>query len=469
MSTPEIWCKDGEALVSANQFGTPEFDRGLELLKKSASADCIEAKVALGHLYAQVHLLPDAASEAAHWYRQAAAQGHPVAQDRLADLYMLGYGVARDDAEALRWYARTAAMAYPHALCNLAYMHDEGLGTKSDACAATESYVRAAALADPRGLFNLGLRYMANHEQSQDLQAAHACLAMAAFARYPLAEEQLAQLDAQLDSAARTKAIGLAERLRERLRVIQQRLESDAALAANPLVLLHFAEENLATLGEPALTVAAARDVSTGKPHQPDGPNVISATPHIFTVDNFVSESECAHLQALAAARLAPARVATRERLSGEQTAFTGEAAVFHLPDSDAVVRNIERRIAAIFDLPTSHVEPLSVLRYQANDRYAPHLDYFDAARLENNLRIGDHSGQRVASFLVYLRAPEAGGETQYLKIGKKIAGRPRMALCHSNLTAAGAPDPMTLHTGAAVVKGEKWLARTTLREKPLF
>ncbi|MBU6421345.1 MAG: 2-oxoglutarate-dependent dioxygenase, partial [Gammaproteobacteria bacterium] len=61
------------------------------------------------------------------------------------------------------------------------------------------------------------------------------------------------------------------------------------------------------------------------------------------------------------------------------------------------------------------------------------------------------------------------GGETHYLKINKKIAGRPRMALCHFNLTPAGMPDAMTLHTGAPVLKGEKWLARTTLREKPFF
>ena len=109
------------------------------------------------------------------------------------------------------------------------------------------------------------------------------------------------------------------------------------------------------------------------------------------------------------------------------------------------------------------------MLRYQPSDRYAAHVDYFDAAQLEYNRRIGDKSGQRVASFLVYLRAPEAGGETHYLKLKLKIAGLPRMALCHLNCLPSGETDSMTLHTGEIVTKGEKWLARTTLREKPLF
>ncbi|MGH8282545.1 MAG: hypothetical protein ACRESE_01700 [Gammaproteobacteria bacterium] len=393
-----------------------------------------------------------------------------MAQDRLADLYMAGRGVKQDDAEAFHWYARTAAQAFPHALCNLAYMHDEGLGTLADAGAATKMYLQAAASADSRGLFNLGLRYAANQDSPQQFPAAHACLALAAFAQYPLADEQFARLDARLDPASREKAEALATRMRERLRAFQQRLESDSALTGDPPTLIRFAEDNLAALDEPALIAAKVRAVaSTVKPHRVDAPNPVSTAPNIFTVDNFISESECAHLLALAGARLAPARETTRERLSGEQTAFTGEAAIFHTPDSDAVVRNIERRIAAVFALSVTHVEPLSVLRYRADDRYAPHVDYFDAARLANNLRIGDHSGQRVASFLVYLRTADAGGETHYLKIGKKITGRPRMALCHFNLTKAGAPDPMTLHTGAAVIKGEKWLARTTLREKPFY
>ena len=466
MSTPQARFEHAQTLLANHAYGTPAFSEALELLKKSAP-DLIEAQLALGHVYAQIHVLPEAAGECVRWYRQAAERGHPVAQDRLADLYMLGRGVPQDDSAAFHWYARTAAQAYPHAFCNLAYMQDQGLGTKPDARAAAENYLRAAALADPRGLFNLGLRNAGTADPPR-LRAAHACFALAAYAQYPLAAEQLAQLDAQLDTVTRERGAALTEKLRLRLRIFQQSSKADAELTGNPPALLQFALDNLAALDESAFTLAGVV-ASGGGPHRPDAPQIASAAPRIFTMDRFVSEGECAHLMALAQARFAPAHEATRERLSGEQTAFSGEAAVLYAPDSDAVVRNIERRIAAAFDLPATHVEPLSVLRYRHQDRYAPHTDCFDAARLENNRRHGDYSGQRIASFLVYLRAPEQGGETHYLRLGKKIAGHTRMALCHFNLTPAGVPDEMTLHTGEPVLKGEKWLARTTLREKPFF
>ncbi len=468
MSTPQEWFERGQALLASNAHDTPVFAEGLELLKKSAAADFIEAQLTLGHVHAQLHVLPQAAAECVRWYRQAAERGHPVGQDRLADLYMLGRGVPRDDAQALHWYARTAAQAYPHALCNLAYMQDQGLGADPDARAAAENYLRAVALADPRGLFNLGLRCAAAEDTSL-WPAAHACLALAAFAQYPLAAEESTRLDARLNAVDRERGATLTEQLRLRLRAFQQRFEADRELAARPPALLQFALENLAALGEPAFTLAGAVHITGSGSRHMCAPQTINTAPRIFTVDQFVSAGECAHLMAQAQARFAPAREATRERLSGEQTAFSGDAAVFYIPDCDAVVRNIERRIAAAFGLPATHVEPLSVLRYRSQDRYAPHTDYFDAARLENNRRHGDYSGQRIASFLVYLRAPEQGGETHYLELKKKIAGRPRMALCHVNLTSSGAPDAMTLHTGEPVRKGEKWLARTTLREKPFY
>lgn len=467
MDTQQQWFERGQALLASNAHDTAAFAEGLELLEKSAAADFIEAQLALGHVHAQFHMLPDAAAQCARWYRQAAERGHPVAQDRLADLYMLGRGVVRDDAQALHWYARTAAQAYPHALCNLAYMQDEGLGANPDAGAAAQHYVRALALADPRGLFNFGLRCAA--ADPSFWPAAHACLSLAAFAQYPLAAEESRQFDARLNTADRERGATLADQLRLRLHVFQQRLEADHELAGNAPALLQFALDNLALLSEPAFTPAGAARVGGGGPHHAQAPQTINTAPRIFSVGQFVSTGECAHLMAQAQARFAPAREVTSERLSGEQTAFTGSVAVFYTPDCDAVVRNIERRIAAAFELPVTHVEPLSVLRYQHDDRYAPHTDYFDAARLENNRRHGDNSGQRIASFLVYLRAPEQGGETHYLKLGTKIAGRARMALCHFNLASGGAPDAMTLHTGEAVRKGEKWLARTTLREKPFF
>ncbi|MGA9852238.1 MAG: hypothetical protein WBR15_04845 [Gammaproteobacteria bacterium] len=477
MSTPENWFKDGDHLVAANQYGTPEFAEGLELLKKSAAADFIEAQVTLGHLHTQVHLLPNAYQEAARWYRIAAEREHPVAQDRLADLYMLGRGVPQSDTQAFQWYARTAEQAYAMAQCNLAYMHTQGLGTKPDEVAATTLYLQAASQGESRAYFNLGLRYAAGLGAPQDRVLAGAWMSNAARLDYPTAKGELELLTARLTQAERIKVRELSAVIEANFVALQQALARTPGATASIEAYRQIVEENFATLAVDGFSTAAAKRLRQTEesilqdsgPHVPQSPVTVCNQPRIFTVDEFVSKTEAAHLMALAALHMQSAREHTQDRLSQEHTAFTGHSAIFHSPSCDAVIRNLERRIAAAFKLPMEQVEPVSVLRYQTSDHYAPHVDYFDAARLEYNRRIGDHSGQRVASFLVYLLAPEVGGETHYLKLKLKIAGRPRMALCHSNLTAAGTPDPMTLHTGEAVIKGEKWLARTTLREKPLL
>ena len=473
MHTPEQSLQEGEALVVAHAHGTPEFARGLALLEQAAAAGSVEAELTLGHVYAQVHLLPDADVQAVAWYRRAAEQGHPAAQDRLADLYMAGRGVPQDDTQAYAWYRRTAEQAYPVAQCNLAYMLGEGIGCAVDEDAATSWYLAAAAQGDARACFNLGLRFRDGHGAAANAVQAASFMANAARHGYPGADAELRGMLERLSPPGRADAENLAVRMAANVDALQRRLEREPALAESPAGYRRAVEENFAALGVAAFSFDAAHRPAGGRAaapsrHVPGTRQQVAETPRIFTVDEFVSRGEAAHLMALASVDFHAASAA-RDRLSQEHTAFTGSAATLHSGLCDPVVRNLERRIATVFGLTPAQVEPVSVLRYQGGDLYAPHVDYFDTPRLEHNRSIGDRAGQRSASFLVYLKAPEAGGETDYIEIGRKVAGRDRMALCHFNLLPSGQPDPMTLHTGSAVRRGEKWLARTTLREKPFF
>jgi prolyl 4-hydroxylase len=477
MSTPETWFKKGETLVAANPYGTAEFTEGLELLKKSAEAGFIEAQVTLGHVHAHVYLLPNAFQEAARWYQRAAEHGHPMAQDRLADLYMLGRGVPHSDARAFEWYARTADQGYAMAQCNLAYMHSQGLGTSANQEAATSLYLKAAAQGEARAYFNLGLRYAAGLGAPSNTVHAGAWMTNASRLGYPAAKTELELMLAQLDTTKRVQIRELSTVIEENFTALQQMLGRTPGAMSSIDTYRQIVEDNFAALGVAEFAIDAVKrthhaptdNINNSDIQHTDLPSIINPQPQIFTIAEFVSKGEAAHFMALALLNMQPARASTRDQLSQEQIAFTGYAANFHQMFCDAVIRNLERRIAAAFSLPVEHVEPLSVLRYQRSDQYAPHVDYFDPARLEYNQRIGDRSGQRIASFLVYLHAPDVGGETHYLKLKLKVVGRTRMALCHFNMTPEGKTDPMTLHTGEPVVEGEKWLARTTLREKPLF
>jgi TPR repeat protein len=462
---------EGEALVAGHAHGSPEFARGLDILQRCAESGAAAAQLSLAHVYSQFHALPDAARQALTWYRRAAENGEARAWDRLADLHMVGRGVARDDGEAFRLYGMTATRGYAFAQCNLAYMLGEGIGCAVDPVAALGWYLRAAAQGEARAYFNLGLAFQRGLGAAPDPVSAWAWMENARRQAYPCSEAALADILPLLSPLQTAQARSLAEGIDGNFRQLQQSLEQDPSVLSSAERYRALVEKNFAALGVAAFSLDAAQRPAGPAAFAPVRPMRvrISEQPQVFTVDEFVSPGECAHLMTLADRNFRPASTLTTDRLAQEHRHFTGSMAALQLDLCDALVRNVERRVGEAFGLPASHVEPLSVLRYQDGHRYAPHVDYFDAARLQENESQGDHAGQRVASFLVYLRPAEAGGETHYLKLGKKVQGRERMALCHLNCLPSGEPDPDTLHTGEPVQRGEKWLARTTVREKPFY
>ncbi len=472
MQTPDSWAQEGEALVADSVYGSAQFSRGLELLRLAAEAGSGGALLTLGHVYSQIHLMPDALTHAAAWYTRAADRGDPVAQNRLADLHMLGHGVAQDDAAAYRLYRGTAERGYGVAQCNLSYMLMEGIGCEVDEVQAVTWYLRAAAQGEPRGYFNLGLCFYSGASVARDPVQAWAWMENARRQDYPCSGPELQRINAALNPAELAQARALADKIDGNFIQLQQALERDPDALSSAEKYRHLVEQNFASLDLSGCSLDSSKrptPTATAHTHKMSAPVEISAEPNIFTVDEFVSRSECAHLMTLATLNFRPAHQLTADILSQESRAFTGNMAALQTVLCDAVVRNVERRVASVFKLPPSHVEPLSVLRYQDGHHYAPHVDYFDGPRMQDNLEKGDRAGQRVASFLVYLRTAEAGGETHYLTLGRKIAARERMALCHFNCLPSGEPDPATLHTGEPVRRGEKWLARTTLRENPFY
>jgi hypothetical protein len=463
--------REAEQLLAAHAFDSTEFQRGLGLLRQLAEAGQPEAQFSLGDLYSQMHQLPDAAQQAAAWYAQAAEGGATPALTRLADLYMLGWGVPQDDAKAFHLYRRLAELGIGPPQCDLAYMLGEGIGCTSDATQALDWYLRAAAQGEPRAYFNLGSALQHGSGAQPNAVQAWAWMENARRQGYPCSEAELAAMTRGLSSQLIAEAQVLADRIDGNFQQLQSLLQQDPSVLGSSERFRDVVQKNFAKLGPVASSPDATRRPAAGNgpAHVSAAPVRISKRPHVFTVDEFLSRGECAHLMTLADRNFRPARELTADRLAQENRHFSGSMAALQLDLCDPVVRQVERRVGKAFGLPASHVEPLSVLRYQGGHRYAPHVDYFDAARLAENQARGDRSGQRVASFLVYLRPAEAGGETHYLKLEKKVQGRERMALCHLNCLPSGEPDPDTLHTGEPVQRGEKWLARTTVREKPFY
>ncbi len=184
--------------------------------------------------------------------------------------------------------------------------------------------------------------------------------------------------------------------------------------------------------------------------------------PRIVVLSNVLSAQECRELMELARPRLARSEtVATETGGSEVNEARTSQGMFFERGESVLCTR-IEQRIAALFQWPVENGEGIQVLRYGPGAQYKPHYDYFDPAQ-SGTASILQRGGQRVATLVMYLNTPEAGGATIFPDIGLEV----NAMAGHAVFFAYGTPAPssQTLHGGLAVESGEKWVATKWMRQ----
>ena len=186
-------------------------------------------------------------------------------------------------------------------------------------------------------------------------------------------------------------------------------------------------------------------------------------SPRVVVFADLLAPAECEALIAAARARLA--RSLTVEIKTGGETLNadrTSEGMFFTRGENETVAR-IEQRIARLLNWPLENGEGLQVLRYQSGTQYRPHYDFFDPAEPGTPV-ILRRGGQRLASLVMYLQEPERGGATVFPDIGLSVAPVRGSAVFFSY--ARPHPDTKTLHGGAPVLAGEKWVATKWLRER---
>jgi prolyl 4-hydroxylase len=184
--------------------------------------------------------------------------------------------------------------------------------------------------------------------------------------------------------------------------------------------------------------------------------------PRVVVFGDLLSDEECDAITALAAKRLARSEtVATAGDGSEVNAARTSDGMFFERCETE-LIRKVEARIAALLRWPLDHGEGLQVLRYRPGAEYQPHYDYFDPTHASTPA-ILKRGGQRVATLVVYLNTPEAGGATIFPDIGLDVAPVKGNAVFFSYDRPH--PTTQTLHGGAPVLAGEKWVATKWLRQ----
>ncbi len=196
-----------------------------------------------------------------------------------------------------------------------------------------------------------------------------------------------------------------------------------------------------------------------------DAVKILSTTPRIFLIENFLTASECDYMIQKARPDLKRSTVVSSVA-NYEETheGRTSKGMFFEQRPSDYILRNIERRIAQLTMIPEENGEAIQVLTYGRGEEYRPHFDFFDNSTPGGALCY-NRGGQRIATLIMYLADTEEGGETIFPKVNVKVKPIKGNALLFYNCTPDGMEDPLSLHGGAPVIKGEKWIATKWLRQ----
>ncbi len=411
---------------------------------------------------------------------ELAAAGDAAAQYRLA----AHFDRSGNEEEARRWAEKAAAAGHPGALYTRATQllsvppEEMRVGDAVKMLKTAAEAGGAAALRQLAVLTAIGLGV------ERSWAGAVALLADAARSGHPLAMRELAVLAAigagdratgaaMLRDAARSgdwvaiylalrrgdvlgadEGKALAAKLRDAGAPLAHRLsDPDGERGATQPVTI----EEIAAAAAAAQTAGAdqaARALNTG--------------PDILHFEKALTPEECDYVICASAPLLTPSRVVNSETSKADHAQYrTSDGAMFGLLDLDLTLIAIYTRLSQYAGVPIENCELMGILRYTPGQEYKPHHDFLpeDAADYSEVKR----SGQRIRTLLIALNDDYEGGETLFPKLDVSLRGAPGDAFLFHNTDEREEPFPNTLHAGAPVVSGEKWLLTLWCRARPFW
>jgi prolyl 4-hydroxylase len=185
--------------------------------------------------------------------------------------------------------------------------------------------------------------------------------------------------------------------------------------------------------------------------------------PRVIVFGGLLSDDECDAIIDAARPRLARSETVQMDTGGSEVHAARTSRGMFFERGENEVCKRVEARLAKLLSWPVINGEGLQVLHYLPGAEYQPHHDYFDPSK-SGTVPILARGGQRVATIVMYLNSPDRGGGTTFPDVGVEVGPVKGNAVFFSYDRPH--PSTKTLHGGAPVIAGEKWVATKWLRER---
>ena len=177
--------------------------------------------------------------------------------------------------------------------------------------------------------------------------------------------------------------------------------------------------------------------------------------PLIVLLGNVLSDEECDGLIELSKDRMNRSKIGAKHEVNERRTS----SGMFFQENEYDIITKIEKRISTIMNIPIEHGDGIQVLKYTPGQEYKAHFDFFTSSSIaaKNN---------RISTIIMYLNNVEHGGETFFPKLNFSVSPRKGMAVYFEYFYNDKNLNELTLHGGAPVITGEKWVATQWMRRQ---
>lgn len=186
--------------------------------------------------------------------------------------------------------------------------------------------------------------------------------------------------------------------------------------------------------------------------------SIINNKPLIVTIDNFISPEQCSNI----------VNFRWKWRKSKGWNAETSSTRFTDIRTSSTVfvnlknitipieIRLIYTKISEFFNISSSRFEDVQLTRYEPNQFYQDHWDYFSDKDLQDN--------NRVITTILYLNDNFSGGNTTFPLLNQSIAPKAGKLL-YFEYDYDKDTNKLTKHSGDQVISGIKQIATIWIRK----